>query len=310
MPRATGAIHRKVDRWPKRCERAFNRMLAASGSTPMQLQHAIEKDLKSHSVVLTGSAISLHAQNSSRRQSGSWNVAGLLAGSDPKLVPETVLISAHPDHDGECDGKIWHGADDNACGTLGVVTLAHALAGSPVKPRRSILFVVFAAVKRGLLGAFYMAAHPLRPLDTTRAMINFDMIGHDETPDAQTDGLIQAAADTGNRLNLIGAAYSPDYRQTVAKQNQQAALLLDDRFDHECALNVCFRSDRFPFVLHNCRRSAGSPASTRTSTTRAMRPTRSTIRRWQRFSGWRIRTPRRRRRSHAAALRFPSRGRG
>ena len=28
-------------------------------------------------------------------------------------------------------------------------------------------------------------------------------------------------------------------------------LTLDDRFDHESALNVFFRSDQFPFVLHN-----------------------------------------------------------
>jgi Zn-dependent M28 family amino/carboxypeptidase len=28
-------------------------------------------------------------------------------------------------------------------------------------------------------------------------------------------------------------------------------LVLDDRFDHESALNVFFRSDQFPFVLHD-----------------------------------------------------------
>jgi hypothetical protein len=36
----------------------------------------------------------------------------------------------------------------------------------------------------------------------------------------------------------------PARRQTVG-------LTLDDRFDHESALNVFFRSDQFPFVLHN-----------------------------------------------------------
>jgi Zn-dependent M28 family amino/carboxypeptidase len=132
-----------------------------------------------------------------------------------------------------------------------VVTLARAFAANPVKPKRSILFVVFAAEERGLLGAYYLAAHPLRPLDTTRAMINFDMIGRDKKPSAQTDGLIDVPADTSNRLNLIGAAYSPDYQHTVAKQNQQVGLVLDERFDHEYALNVFFRSDQFPFVLHN-----------------------------------------------------------
>ena len=76
--------------------------------------------------------------------------------------------------------QIWHGADDNGSGTVGVVELARAFAANPVKPRRSILFVVFASEERGLLGAYWMAAHPLRPLATTRAQINFDMIGRDE----------------------------------------------------------------------------------------------------------------------------------
>jgi len=139
---------------------------------------------------------------------------------------------------------------------VGVVALAHAFtantrANSGARPKRSILFVVFASEERGLLGAFYMAAHPLRPLETTRAMINFDMIGRNETESEQTKGLIEIPADTTNRLNLIGALYSPDYSKTVVEQNKHVGLELDDRFDHEAALNVFFRSDQFPFVLHN-----------------------------------------------------------
>ena len=82
-------------------------------------------------------------------------------------------------------------------------------------------------------------------------MINFDMIGRDEQASPQTDGLIQIPADTTNRLNLIGALYSPDYDQVVKEENARVVLVLDDRFDHENALNVFFRSDQFPFVLKN-----------------------------------------------------------
>ena len=82
-------------------------------------------------------------------------------------------------------------------------------------------------------------------------MINFDMIGRNETPSDQTTGLIEIPADTSNRLNLIGALYSPDYNHTVAAENKHVGLTLDYRFDHESALNVFFRSDQFPFVLHN-----------------------------------------------------------
>jgi len=82
-------------------------------------------------------------------------------------------------------------------------------------------------------------------------MINFDMIGRNEEPSDQTKGLIEVPGDTTNRLNIIGAPYSPDYMHTIADQDRIVGLVLDDRFDHESALNIFFRSDQFPFVLKN-----------------------------------------------------------
>jgi hypothetical protein len=235
---------------------AAKEILATLGSTPSELQSAIDRDLKPESRALPDTAATIHYRNTSVRAGTSYNVIGLLEGSDAKLKDETVLISAHHDHDGMSGTDIWHGADDNGSGSVGVVALARAFAAnarskSGGAPRRSILFVVFAAEERGLLGAFYLAAHPLRPLGTTRAMINFDMIGRNETESEQTKGLIAIPADTSNRLNLIGALYSPDYNRTVVRENSHVGLVLDDRFDHESALNVFFRSDQFPFVLKN-----------------------------------------------------------
>jgi Peptidase family M28/PA domain len=244
-------------------------LLATAGITPSAAQTAIDRDLKPQSRSLSDTMLTVHFRNSSERTGVAHNVAGLLPGSDPRLAPETILITAHHDHDGMAPcadpahppvstppdphpcPQIWHGADDNGSGTVGVVALARAFAANPTRPKRSILFVVFASEERGLLGAYWMAAHPLRPLATTRAQINFDMIGRDETPSPQTDGLIKIPADTTNRLNLIGALYSPDYEWTVEQQDKIVGLTLDDRFDHESALNVFFRSDQFPFVLHN-----------------------------------------------------------
>ena len=231
-------------------------LLATAGTTPQALQAAIDRDLSNHSIALPAGEVTLHFENKSRSSGVTYNVAGLLPGSDPTLATETVIISGHHDHDGASPGaggklEIWHGADDNGSGTVGVVELAHAFAANSLRPKRSILFVVFAAEERGLLGSYYMAAHPLRPLSSTRAMINFDMIGRDEAKSDQTDGLIDIPANTSNRLNLIGAAYSPDFKNTVVAANQFVGLDLDDRFDHENALNTFFRSDQFPFVLHD-----------------------------------------------------------
>jgi hypothetical protein len=235
---------------------AAKEFLANAAGSASELQSAIDRTLKAQSHALPDTHATIHYHNTSITTGKSFNVVGLLEGSDPKLKAETILISAHHDHDGMSGGEIWHGADDNGSGSVGVVALAHAFAANAAaktgaRPKRSILFVVFAAEERGLLGAFYMAAHPLRPLDTTRAMINFDMIGRNETESEQTKGLLEIPADTSNRLNLIGALYSPDYNRTVAEENKHIGLVLDDRFDHEAALNVFFRSDQFPFVLHN-----------------------------------------------------------
>lgn len=190
-----------------------------AGFDPAQLQKTIDDDLKPQSRPLADTRITLRNRNrnSSEAAGRSYNVAGLLEGSDPTVGAETILISAHHDHTGATSAEIWHGADDNGSGTVGVVALAHAFAANSAtpgaeRPRRSILFVVFAAEERGLLGSFYMAAHPLRPLASTRAMINFDMIGRNEAKSDQTTGLIEVPQDTTNRLNLIGGPYSPAYR--------------------------------------------------------------------------------------------------
>ena len=233
---------------------AGKEILATAGADPSQLQAAIDRDLKPQSRALPDTQVTLHYRNVSLSSGTTYNVAGLLEGSDPKLQAETILFSGHHDHDGISGEQIWHGADDNGSGTVGVVALAHAYATNAAhgeRPKRSLLFVVFAAEERGLLGSFFMATHPLRPLETTRAVINFDMIGRNETESDQTKGLLEIPANTTNRLNLIGASYSPDYNRTLVAENKYVGLDLDYRFDRDYALNIFFRSDQFPFVLHN-----------------------------------------------------------
>lgn len=220
-----------------------------------QLQQDMDKNYQPRSMPIPDIKLSLRERNKSKRTSASYNVAGLIEGSDPDLKNETIIISAHHDHNGTHNGKVWHGADDNASGTAGVVALAQAISvnnqskeGKKIK--RSLLFVVFGLEERGLLGSYYMTAHPLRDLSLTRAMINLDMIGRNETESKQTQGLIAVPRYTTNRLNLIGANYSPSYDNIVKRENQFVGLDLDYRFDKDAVLNCLFRSDQFPFMLH------------------------------------------------------------
>ena len=227
-------------------------LLAPTGKQPGALQAAIDKDLHSASIAIPGTEVELHVVNRERRRGTSANVVGLIEGSDQALKAETIVFSAHYDHDGPAaDGNYYHGADDNGSGTVGVVDLAHAFAKNLLKPKRSVMFIVFAAEERGLLGSYYYVQHPVRPLNTTRAVINFDMIGRNEADSEQTKGLIKIAPDTSNELNLVGMKYSPDYRKAVEEADRTVGLKLNYKWDDEAALNVYFRSDQFPFALHD-----------------------------------------------------------
>ncbi|MBS1857946.1 MAG: M20/M25/M40 family metallo-hydrolase [Acidobacteria bacterium] len=221
----------------------------AAGKQPAAVQSAINAGPAPASFAIPDTRAELRPVISDRRRADSYNVAALIEGSDPALRNETIVFSAHFDHDGTGPLGVLHGADDNGSGTVGVVELARAFARNPVKPRRSLLFIVFAAEERGLLGSYYYVSHPLRPLASTRAVINFDMIGRNEAADPRVQTAI--SPDTSNELALIGTHYSPDYRAVVERNNQSIGLKLNYKWDRDSANSVLFRSDQYPFLLHD-----------------------------------------------------------
>src|ERR1700761_5386126 len=75
-------------------------LMATAGITPGAAQTMIDRDLKPQSRALPDTTLSLHFRNRAERTGVSNNVAGLLPGSDPRLAAETILITAHHDHDG------------------------------------------------------------------------------------------------------------------------------------------------------------------------------------------------------------------
>ncbi|HEX4742520.1 MAG TPA: M28 family metallopeptidase [Caulobacteraceae bacterium] len=108
----------------------------------------------------------------------SHNVIGKLAGT--RWPGEAVLYGAHWDHLGigppDARGdRIYNGAVDNASGVASVVELARLFAHAP-RTERSVYFIGFTSEEKGLLGSEYYAAHPVTPLATTAAMLNFDVM--------------------------------------------------------------------------------------------------------------------------------------
>jgi hypothetical protein len=109
----------------------------------------------------------------------SPNVVAFLPGSDPALKDEYVLVMGHLDHDGRDESlpgedKVYNGALDNAAGIATMIEAARALAASPDRPRRSILFAAVTAEEDGLLGAQYLARNPL-PGRKLVGVVNLDM---------------------------------------------------------------------------------------------------------------------------------------
>jgi aminopeptidase YwaD len=149
------------------------------------LEKIADARTRSSSRSSTGHSLSLSV-DLVRRESPSFNVVGILPGSDPKLKNETIVIGAHYDHlgmGGEGSGSlsarpgIHHGADDNASGVAGLLELARMLTSQNPKPRRTIVFIAFSGEEEGLIGSNYYVNHPIVPLQNTVAMINMDMIG-------------------------------------------------------------------------------------------------------------------------------------
>jgi len=105
------------------------------------------------------------------------NVVGYLEGSDPKLKEEAVLFSAHYDAYGIENGKIYHGAADNALGVGEMIAAAEAFSKLSVKPKRSMVFLAVTGEEYGLLGSKHWAKNPTWNIKKAAANLNLDGIG-------------------------------------------------------------------------------------------------------------------------------------
>lgn len=111
----------------------------------------------------------------------TYNVVGYLEGNDSSLKNEFVVLGAHYDHIGSAhaneDGDvIANGANDNAAGTTAVLELAKHF-GYTKSNKRSILFVLFSAEEKGLLGSAHLAKKLKEQNFNLYTMVNFEMIG-------------------------------------------------------------------------------------------------------------------------------------
>lgn len=110
----------------------------------------------------------------------AFNIVGVLPGIDPKLSKEIVVVGAHYDHIGQLSkvngDSIANGANDNASGTAVVLELARYF-GLSNSNKRTIIFALFTAEEKGLLGSKHLAERLKSENIDLYAMLNFEMVG-------------------------------------------------------------------------------------------------------------------------------------
>ena len=139
------------------------------------------------------------------------NLIGYVKGTEyPDLY---IVLSAHYDHLGERDGKIYNGADDNAGGVGALLEMARCFSRRP--PKHSILFAAFDAEEMGLRGADHFLEEPPMPLSHILLNINMDMISRNEQ----------------RELYVVGTGYNPFLRAPLEKLGKACPIAIS--FGHE-----------------------------------------------------------------------------
>jgi len=163
----------------------------------------------------------------------SYNVVGVVKGNDPALKNEYILIGAHYDHIGtiapENGDYIANGANDNASGTTTVMELARYF-GTKRNTKRSLIFVLFSAEEKGLLGSEHLARKLKEQNLNLYAMLNFEMTG---VPLRGKDYFVYITGYNKSNLAKVSNAY--------AQENLVGFLPTAKEY------NLFQRSDNYPF---------------------------------------------------------------
>lgn len=176
----------------------------------------------------------------------SENVLAFIEGSEKP--DEIIVISAHLDHEGIKNGKIYNGADDDGSGTVAILEIAQAFqmavkAGK--SPKRSILFLHVTGEEKGLLGSrYYTDVAPIFPLANTVCNLNIDMIGRIDD---------RHKTDT-NYLYLIGSDKLSTELHTISEtiNKKYTDINIDYKYnDINDPNRFYYRSDHYNFAKNN-----------------------------------------------------------
>ena len=224
-----------------------NKIIESTGFTLDQFQQIIDSENRPVSMDIINTEIK-YSVVKKKDEFVSYNVVGIVEGSDPVLKYECIVYTAHYDHVGT-DGKggVFNGADDDGSGTVGLIEIADAFMHLKEKPKRSVVFVWCTAEEKGLYGSMFYANNPVHPLGATVANINLDMIGRTKTP-ADTGSIMMFDIDVKDEDGLF--VISGKQSSGLLDINDAACEKLGIIPDHNNEQTHLYNSDQYYFYMN------------------------------------------------------------
>ncbi|QHI37980.1 Aminopeptidase YwaD [Kordia antarctica] len=158
------------------------------------------------------------------------NIIGYIKGSEK--AAEYIVITAHYDHEGIKNGKVYNGADDDASGISALLAFAEYLQKYP--PKHSVLLIAFDAEEKGLLGSYYYIENSIVPKEQLKLNINMDMISRSDKKE----------------LYAVGPQYYSQYKPIIEnlEKSGEVTLLIGHKEWTYSSDHAGFHTAKIPFI--------------------------------------------------------------
>lgn len=140
---------------------------------------------------------------------GGVNILGVIPGKKE----QTIVISAHYDHLGNRDGRVYYGADDNASGAVALLAMAEYFKKNV--PEHRIILAFFDAEEMGLRGSRYFVNATDLEKEKIVLNINMDMVARGDKNELYACGAyhypqLKSAVESVSKLEGISLVFGHD----------------------------------------------------------------------------------------------------
>ena len=212
-------------------QNVFNAIIEGTNLNLDDFEEYTKENMKPASRALPGKSISFKTSVKTEIVKVR-NVIGMIEG---EKKDEYIVVGGHYDHLGKFDGWIWNGADDNASGTVGVMTIAKAFAETGKKPEKSVIFAAWTAEEKGLYGSTYFVKQVKEKGMNVILNLNYDMIARDTERDTAK-----------NQASMQYTEAYPGIRELTEKNIEEYGINLD--LSYRASRQPGGGSDHAPFA--------------------------------------------------------------